>query len=178
MVREVPIEAIIVLEFQLSRADRSDDDARRFRAKTVARFGPPSLDLFERQFVLDTVEWPREVVDHPVGFCVVDVPPIEFSIGDDLDARQFLGLQYGHDGIAQTFPSTENAQPHGHRIASDDRRFHDCVSARNDVQSIDSGERQSDSCGRQRNPNPSLWKLSIRKSPSCTCGETTPSIRV
>ena len=73
---------------------------------------------------------PHEVLDHAVGFGVVDVEPGELAVGDDVDAGILLRLEHHRHGVGERLPRRHRRQPVRDRVTAHYRRLHDPVSPR------------------------------------------------
>ena len=102
-------------------AEWTGDDPGRLRPVRHAGLLLPGSELIEGQLGLDSLERTDEVIDHPVGLGVVDVPAIELPVGDHVDAGEFLGLEHDQHRVAEALAGVVDAQPGGDRIAADDR---------------------------------------------------------
>ena len=119
--RQVAVKRIVAGEVEPPVAERAGDDPGRQRPVRHAGLLPPGPELIEGQLGLDSLEWTDEVIDHPVGLGVVDVPAIELPVGDHVDAGQFLGLEHDQHRVAEALAGVVDAQPGGDRIAADNR---------------------------------------------------------
>jgi hypothetical protein len=112
---------MVAREVEPPVAEWTRDDPGRQRTVGHSGLLPPGAKLVDAQLGLDSLEGTDEVIDHPVGLGVVDVPAIELPVGDHVDAGQFLGLEHDHHRVAEALAGVVDAQPGGDRIAADDR---------------------------------------------------------
>src|SRR5687768_15461192 len=89
----------------------------------MSRLALPGGKLLLAQFGVDPLHWLDEVIDHAVGFGVIDVPSIKFAVGDDINSSKLLNLQNGQNRISQTLTRAEYSQPRGNRVAANNGRF-------------------------------------------------------
>jgi hypothetical protein len=79
--------------------------------------------LVERHLVAHALHRPDEVLDHPVGFGMVDIEAVKLAVADDIDAGLLLGRDDDPGGVDQRLLRRRGDEPLRHRIGADDRRL-------------------------------------------------------
>ena len=81
--------------------DRTVNNARRAAAEAHARLAAVIQQFLERHLGTDAAHGPGEVLDHPVGFGMVDVEAVKLAVAHHVDAGLLLGVQHDPRGIDQ-----------------------------------------------------------------------------
>ena len=94
------------------------------RARGVSAIGKSGIlakriQFFSPELRRDTTQSSCEIVDHPIGFRMVDVEPVQFAVGDHVDPCILLGLEYDTYRIDQCLSGGRGSQPVRYGIASD-----------------------------------------------------------
>ena len=110
-------------QIERARPNRAVHHGRR--ARSEFRRGLIAVDhqLFERDPRTHTRHRFHEILDHPVGFGMVDVEPVQLSVRHQVDPRQFLGVEHDRRRVPQRLLAGERRQPVRDRITPDHRRL-------------------------------------------------------
>ena len=92
---------------------------RWLRAESGSILRPEDIQFLTGERGVDATHRPDEIINHPIGLRMTDIEPAELTIGNNIDARQFLRLEHRENGIAQIRCRRLRSKPCGNRIAAD-----------------------------------------------------------
>ena len=101
-------------------ADLAFDDAGRAGAEAEVGEFVEFFFLGAADLRADVLKGADEVIDHAVGFGMIDVVAIEFAVGEEVEAGHLLGFDDDGHGVAEGFFGGVGGEPGGDGIAADD----------------------------------------------------------